>query len=171
MTDQPDVRPVGADEWELMAWLWQAYRSDLAPFVHGLPYADGRYAHGPLDGYPGPDRSGYLAWRPHPNTGTDAPVGFALVSLQDERWHMDAFWTAPTARRGGLGLSLASHVLERHAGPWAIAFQHHNAAAGGFWRRVATDVFGPEGAAWTEQQRPVPGRRGVPPDHWIETPI
>ena len=45
------IRPVGDDEWELIAWLWQAYRSDLASIVRGLPYADGRYAHGPLDGF------------------------------------------------------------------------------------------------------------------------
>jgi hypothetical protein len=65
------IRPVGDDEWELVAWLWQAYRSDLAPIVRGLPYAGGRYAHGPLDDHPGPDRAGYLAWQPHPNTGAD----------------------------------------------------------------------------------------------------
>jgi len=106
------IRPVGDDEWELVAWLWQAYRSDLAPIVRGLPYADGRYAHGPLDGYPGPDRAAYLAWQPHPNT-----------------------------------------------------------AAEGFWRRVATDQFGPEGEAWTEEERPVPGKPEVPPDHWIETAL
>ena len=139
------IRPVGSDEWELLAWLWQAYRSDLAPIVRGLPYADGRYAHGPLDGYPGPDRHGYLVWQPHPNTGSDAPVGFALVSRHDDRWHMDAFWTAPAARRDGLGLELAAHVVERHPGPWTIAFQHDNTAAEGFWRRVATELFGPEG--------------------------
>jgi predicted acetyltransferase len=139
------IRPVGDDEWELVAWLWQAYRSDLAPIVRGLPYADGRYAHGPLDGYPGPDRAAYLAWQPHPNTGSDAPVGFALVSRQETRWHMDAFWTAPVARRGGLGLELASYVIDRHPGPWAIAFQHDNAAAEGFWRRVGPRAVRPRG--------------------------
>jgi predicted acetyltransferase len=163
------IRQVGDDEWELVAWLWQAYRSDLAPIVQGLPYADGRYAHRPLDGYPGPDRAGYLARQPHPNTGSDAPVGFALVSHQDGRWHMDAFWTAPVARRGGLGLALASHVVAEHPGPWTIAYQNDNVAAGGFWRRVATELFGVEGEAWTEEQRPVPGKPEVPPDHWIES--
>ena len=167
-----ELRPVADDEWEVVAWLWQAYRSDLAPVVHGLPYADGRYAHGPLADYPADDRAGYLALQPHPNTGEDAPVGFALVSgLDGERRHMDAFWTAPAARRGGLGLSLAAYVVDRHPGPWAIAFQHDNTAAAGFWRRVAADVFGVEGAAWTEQRRPVPGKPEVPPDHWIETAL
>ena len=165
-----DIRPVAADEWDVVAWLWQAYRSDMAPIVDGLPYADGRYSHGPLDGYPAPDRIGYLARRPHPNTGAEAPVGFALVSgLGAERRFMDGFWTAPVARRGGLGLALASYVIEQHPGPWTIAFQDGNAAATGFWRRVAAERLGAEGAAWTEERRPVPGRPGVPPDHWIET--
>jgi hypothetical protein len=38
-----------------------------------------------------------------------------------------------------------------------------------FWRRVAADLFGPEGETWTEELRPVPGKPGVPPDHWIES--
>jgi predicted acetyltransferase len=164
------IRLVADDEWALVAWLWQAYRSDLAPIVHGLPYADGRYAHGPLDTYPAGDRLGYLALRPHPNTGADAPVGFALVSgIGGERRHMDAFWTAPAARRGGLGRQLAAYVVIEHPGPWTIAFQHDNAAAAGFWRRVAAEHFGAEGEGWTEEQRAVPGRPDVPADHWIES--
>jgi len=39
------IDPVADDEWPLVAWLWQAYRSDMAPIVTGLPYDDGRYAH------------------------------------------------------------------------------------------------------------------------------
>jgi predicted acetyltransferase len=38
---------------------------------------------------------------------------------------------------------LASYVVERHPGLWTIAFQHDNTAAEGFWRRVATEQFGP----------------------------
>jgi predicted acetyltransferase len=166
----PAIRSVGDDEWELVAWLWQAYRSDMAPIVRGLPYADGRYSHGPLDTYPAADRTGYVAWQPHPNTGTDAPVGFALVSgLDGPRRHMDAFWTAPVARRGGVGMRLASYVVAQHPGPWTIAFQADNEAARGFWRRLATEQLGPEGEAWTEERRPVPGKPDVPPDHWIES--
>lgn len=165
-----NIRPVADHEWAVVGWLFQAYRSDLAPVVHGLPYADGRYAHGPLDGYPAADRIGYLALGEHPNTGEDAPVAFALVSgLGSERRFMDAFWTAPAARRGGLGLALARHVVTAHPGAWTIAFQHENAEAVGFWRRVAAELFGAEGEGWTEDRRPVPGRPQVPPDHWIET--
>jgi predicted acetyltransferase len=82
---------------------------------------------------------------------------------------VDAFWTAPAARRGGLGLALASYVVTQHPGAWTIAFQDDNGAAADFWRRVATDLFGPEGEAWTEELRPVPGKPDVPPDHWIES--
>jgi hypothetical protein len=66
---------------------------------------------------------------------------------------------------------LASYVVERHPGLWTIAFQHDTTAAEGFWRRVATEQFGPEGEAWTEEERPVPGNPEVPPDHWIETAL
>ena len=86
---------------------------------------------------------------------------------------MDAFWTAPAARRGGLGLALASHVVAAHPGPWAIAFQHDNtrraAASGGGW---PTELFGPEGDGLDRgAMRPVPGKPEVPPDHWIETAL
>src|SRR5947209_19473520 len=81
------ISPVEDAQWEIVAWLWQAFRHDLAPIVRGLPYADGRYNRGPLAAFPSADGVGYLAWRPHPNTGEDAPIGFALVDglLADRR--------------------------------------------------------------------------------------
>lgn len=167
---RPDVavRPVKAGQWEVVAWLWQAFRHDLAGIVDGLPYSDGRYQAGPLQQLPSPDGAGYLAWRPHPNTGQDAPVGFALVTgLQHPRRSMLGFWIAPVVRREGLGRAFAGDVLRRHPGPWSIGFQHRNAQAGLFWRDVANRTFGPHG--WTEVQRPVPGLPDVPPDHFIET--
>ena len=143
------IRPVAADEWTMVAWLWQAFRSDLAPIVQGLPYADGRYAHGPLDAYPAQDRVGYLAWRPHPDTGAEAPVGFALVSgLDGERRHLDHFWTAPAARRGGLGLSLATYVVDRHPGPWrsrSSTTTPPRPASGGEWPRTSSAPRGRPG--------------------------
>ncbi|MGN6782092.1 MAG: GNAT family N-acetyltransferase [Marmoricola sp.] len=160
-----DVRPVGEDEWPVVAWLWQAYRTDMAPVVHGLPYSDGRFAHAPLDTYPAPDRAGWLLWSPHPNTGEPAPIGFALVSgLHAARRTVDGFWVASAVRRLGVGRAFALDVLRRYDGPWEIAFQHDNAGAGPFWRSVARAAWG-EG--WTEEQRPVPGRPDVPPDHWV----
>lgn len=152
----------------MVAWLWQLFRHDLALIVDGLPYADGRYQAAALVRFPSADTAGYLAWRPHPKTGEDAPVGFALVDgLLGARRSMVGFWTAPVVRRGGLGTALAVDVLTRHNGPWSIGFQHDNAAAGAFWRRVADTAFGRAG--WSEIQRPVPGLPDVPPDHFIES--
>lgn len=164
-----EVRPVADDEWDVVAWLWQLYRHDLATIVHELPYADGRYQHAWLDPLPDPDAAGYLAWTPHPNGG-EAPVGFAIVAgLTEPRRHILAFWTSPVLQRSGLGTRLALDAIGRHDGPWSIAFQCDNVGAGAFWRRVATAAFGTEGAAWVEEARPVPGKPDLPPDHWIET--
>ncbi len=164
------IRPVADDEWTVIAWLWQAFRQDLAPVVHGLPYDDGRYQTGPLRAYPSPDARGYLAWRPHPNTGRDSPIGFALVKgLVAGPRVLDAFWVAPAARREGVGRRLALDVLARHDGPWLIGFQHENAGAGAFWRSVARTAFGADG--WTERRQPVPGRVDAPADHVVESVV
>lgn len=161
------VRPVAADQWDVVAWLWQDFRHDLGTVVHGFPYADGRYQHALLDEHPRPDGAGYLAWQPHPRTGEDAPVGFALVSgLGAGRCGLDALFVVPAARRGGLGRRLALDVIGRHPGAWEVGFQHDNPAAAEFWRAVARDAWGD---AWVETEEPVPGKPDVPPDHWIRT--
>lgn len=161
------VRVVADDQWPIVGRLWQVFRHDLALIVHGLPYADGRYQARQLDGLPAPDVVGYLAWRAHPNTGEDAPIGFAVVDgLLGERRTMVGFWIAPVVRGEGVGRLLALDVLARHPGPWSIGFQHDNAAAGAFWRRVAEAVAGPGG--WSEVERAVPGRPDAPPDHFVE---
>ncbi len=163
-----DVRPVGDDEWEVVAWLWQCFRHDLAIIVSGLPYADGRYQTRGLPSRPSADVAGYLAWRPHPNTGQAAPIGFALVDgLTGDRRSLAALWVAPVVRREGVGRRLALDVIGRHPGPWAVAFQHDNVEAGEFWRRVADKAFGCD--AWREEERRVPGVPSAPPDHWIAT--
>lgn len=163
-----EVRPAGEDQWEVVAWLWQCFRHDLALTVSGLPYADGRYQARELSTYPSPDRTGYLAWRPHPRTGEDAPIGFALVDgLTGQRRSLAAFWVAPVVRREGVGMRLALDVIARHPGPWTVVFQHDNPQAGVFWRRVADAAFGR--GQWREELREVPGLPSAPPDHWIET--
>ena len=162
------VQAVGEDQWGIVAWLWQCFRQDLSPIVSGLPYADGRYQTGELAAFPTPDGAGYMAWRPHPNTGEDAPIGFALVDgLTSERRSLVALWVAPVVRRDGVGLQLALDVIARHPGPWVVAFQRENNSAGTFWRRVADAAFGTAG--WREDVRHIPGRPDLPPDHWIET--
>ena len=159
---------VADSEWSIVAWLWQAFREDLSPVVHGLPYADGRFGAAPLEGFPSDDGVGYLARSPHPNSGAPAPVAFALVSgLRGPSRSLAAFWVAPPLRRTGLGRALALAVLDRHPGPWQIGFQHDNRGAGAFWRRVADAAFGPGG--WAETEESVPGRPHVAPDHFIRT--
>ncbi|WP_052592653.1 GNAT family N-acetyltransferase [Luteipulveratus mongoliensis] len=156
------------DEWVVLSWLWQSYRHDLAPVVSGLPYADGRYQTRGLPVGATDDVAAYLTWRPHPNTGERAPIAFAVVDgLTGARRSIAGMWVAPAVRQDGTGMKLATTVIARHPGPWAIAFQHDNHAAGAFWRRVADAAFG--AGAWREEARAVPGHPDVPPDHWIET--
>lgn len=163
------IAGVSDGQWEIVAWLWQAFRHDLALIVNGLPYADGRYQAAELSQYPSASGAGYLAWRPHPKTGENAPVGFALIDgLHGSQRSIPGFWVAPAARRDGIGRTLAIDVLSRHPGPWSIGFQHDNLGAGVFWRTVAGIAFGAD--RWTEILRPVPGRPDVPPDHFIESP-
>ncbi|MEO3935196.1 GNAT family N-acetyltransferase [Dermatophilaceae bacterium Soc4.6] len=158
-----EVRPVADDEWEVVAWLWQCFRHDLALVVSGLPYADGRYQARGLPRGPSPEVVGYLAWRPHPKTGEAAPIGFALVDgITSERRSLAAMWVTPVVRREGVGRQMARAVIARHPGPWTVAFQHDNQAAGHFWRHLADEAFGP--GAWTETERPVPGVEGAPDD-------
>lgn len=163
-----DIRPVANDQWEIVAWLWQLFRHDLAGIVNGLPYGDGRYQAARLTEFPSPDVAGYLAWRAHPKTGEDAPVGFALVDgIANTQRSVVGFWVAPVVRREGVGRDLAVDVLSRHPGPWSIGFQNDNVKAAGFWRAVADVAFGP--GRWSETERPVPGLPDVPPDHFIES--
>lgn len=152
----------------MLAWLWQCFRHDLALTVSALPYPDGRYQAQDLPHAPGDDYAAYVAWRPHPKTGEPAPVGFAVVDgLKEQRRGLAALWVAPAARRDGLGQQLALDVIGRHPGPWSIAFQHDNATAGRFWRRVAELAFGSD--EWHEEERPVPHLPDVAPDHWIKS--
>ena len=162
------IEIVSDDQWDIVAWLWQAFRQDLALIVNGFPYADGRYQAAELRSYPSPDGAGYLAWRPHPKTGERAPVGFAVVrGLQGDRRSITGFWVTPAARRDGVGRALAAEVLSRHEGPWSIGFQQDNFGAGVFWRTVADETFG--AGRWTEAVHHVPGRPEVPPDHFVES--
>jgi hypothetical protein len=162
------IRPVLDNQWDIVAWMWQLFRHDLAPIVNGLPYADGRYQARQLERFPSPDGAGYLAWRAHPKTGEDATVAFTVIDgLGGDVRSVLAFWVAPVVRRDGVGRQLATDVLSRHSGPWSIGFQHDNVAAGAFWRDFA-DVFFGRGR-WSEHLRPAPGLLDAPPDRFIES--
>ena len=162
------VMPVADEQWTIVAWLWQSYRNDLATVVNGLPYSDGRYQAARLDELPSEDGLAYIAWRPHPKTGEDAPIGFAVINgLTGDRRSIEGFWVAPVVRREGVGTLFAQQILARHEGPWTFAFQQENVTAAVFWRNVANDVFGV--GKWFEVERPVPGIPMAPPDHFIES--
>jgi predicted acetyltransferase len=161
------IRPVTDDQWPVVAWLWQAFRHDLALIANGMPYADGRYQAAKLDTLPSPDGAGYLAWHRHPNTGDDAPVGFVVVTgLTGDRRSVLGFWVTPVVRRSGVGRELAITALTSHPGPWSIGFQHENSGAGRFWRAVADEAFGQ--GTWRQRRQPVPRGAGAPDDHIIE---
>lgn len=101
--DGVSVRPVSDDQLEIVAWLWQLFRHDLATIVGGLPHADGRYQARPLQAFPSSDGAGYLAWRAHPKAVVDAPVGFAIVDgLQGDRRSVVGLWVAPVVRGSGI---------------------------------------------------------------------
>ena len=160
------MHPVADEQWSVLAWLWQSFKSDLAPIVGALPYSDGRYNATGLPTGPDPDVAAYLAWDVHPNTGGPAPIGFAVVEgLGRPARLMAALWVAPVARRHGAGTELALEVIARHRDPWQIPFQHDNTSAAAFWRVVADRAFGPD--TWTEERRQIPGKPHAPADHWI----
>ena len=162
------VRPVLDGQWSIVAWLWQSYRHDLAIIVRGMPYSNGRYQAALLDEFPSADGAAYIAWRPHPKSGEEAPIGFAIVrGLTGDRRSIEGFWVTPVVRREGVGTQFARQIMARHEGPWTIAFQLDNSAAGIFWRNVADAVFGP--GRWSERERPVLGLPTLPPDHFIES--
>jgi predicted acetyltransferase len=119
-----------------------------------------------LDELPSDDGVAYIAWRTHPKSGEDAPIGFAAIKGRvGSRRSIEAFWVTPVARSEGVGALLAQTILSQYDGPWTIAFQHDNAGAGIFWRKVANKVFGL--GQWLEEERPVPGLPTAPPDHFI----
>lgn len=160
------MHPVADDQWPVLAWLWQSFKSDLAPIVGALPYSDGRYNAAGLPSGPDPDVAAYMAWDVHPNTGGLAPVGFAVVEgLGRPARLMAALWVAPVARRRGAGVELALDVIASHRSQWQIPFQHDNTSAIAFWRVVAQRAFGPD--KWTEERRQVPDKPHAPADHWI----
>ncbi|MEZ0163589.1 GNAT family N-acetyltransferase [Kineococcus sp. LSe6-4] len=157
-----DVRPATAGDLPALAWLWQCFRHDLAALTGALPYADGRYQTAGMPTAPQDVHGAVLAWRPHPRTGRDAPVGFAVAEASSGAHELTALWVAVGARRDGVGRALAVTVLRSRPGPWRVGFQHANAGAGTFWRTVAGEVFGP--GRWREERVPAPHG---PDDHLL----
>ncbi len=80
---------------------------------------------------------------------------------------MQAFFVVPAARRGGLGRWFAPRRGAAPSRRVEVPFQHETRRRG-VWRRVAADLWG---GAWVETEEPVPGKPGIPPDHWIRSTL
>jgi predicted acetyltransferase len=140
--------------------LWQLYRHDLSEFRGYMPDSEGLYQPGRLPTFfEDPDRCGYLIY------SDQVPAGFAFIrGLTNEQKVVGEFFVVRAARRQRVGYEAAMALLRLHPGRWAIPFQEENQAAARFWRRVAADATG---AACEEEERPVPGKPGIPPDTWL----
>jgi len=140
--------------------LWQLYRHDLSEFRGSVPDSEGLYKPGRLPTFfEDPDRCGYLIY------SDQAPAGFGLIrGLTEEQKVMGGFFVVRAVRRQRVGHEAAMSLLRLHPGRWAIPFQEENQGAARFWRRVAADATG---AACKEEERPVPGKPGIPPDTWL----
>jgi predicted acetyltransferase len=154
------VRRATAADRPLLERLWLLFRHDMSEFSGTLPHPDGTYRSERLD-----TALEDADWAPYLISSGGHPIGLAFVrSLSGPTRVLNSFFLVRGARRGGIGLRAAVHVIGLHPGPWEIAFQDANTAAVRLWRRVAAEVAGD---AWTEQRRPVPGRPDLPPDVWI----
>ena len=140
--------------------LWLMFRHDLSEWRGTLPSPDGTFSSDRLQVALTDDD-----WAPYLLTSGEHPVGLAFVrALTGPARVLNTFFVVRGVRRTGIGLRAVREVVSKHPGPWEVPFQDNNAAAVGFWRRVATEIAGD---AWTEERRPVPGRPEVPPDVWI----
>ncbi|WUH88992.1 GNAT family N-acetyltransferase [Streptomyces sp. NBC_00433] len=143
-----------------MERLWLLFRHDMSEFTEAVPDPDGTFRSDRLDA-----AFTQADWAPYLLTSGDSPVGLAFVrALAGPTRVLNSFFVVRGIRRTGIGLRAVQEVLIKHPGPWEVAFQEDNAAAVGFWRRVAAEVAGD---AWTEERRPVPDRPDLPPDSWI----
>jgi predicted acetyltransferase len=140
--------------------LWQLYHHDLSEFRGSMPDSEGLYKPGRLPTFfEDPDRCGYLIY------SDQALAGFALIrGLTEEQKVVGEFFVVRAIRRQRVGYEAAMTLLRLHPGRWAIPFQEENQGAARFWRRVAADVAR---AACEEEERPVPGKPGIPPDTWL----
>jgi len=140
--------------------LWALFRHDMSEHSGALPDATGRFRQERLDA--AFDTPGWLAYGLHLG---GSPVGLAIVRGVDaDERVLSSFFLVRGARRAGLGLVAARHIIAQHPGAWAVAFQDANTGAARFWRRVATDAAG---AAWTQTHAQVPDRPDLAPDTWI----
>ncbi|MYT27541.1 MULTISPECIES: GNAT family N-acetyltransferase [unclassified Streptomyces] len=152
---EEDLRPV-------VERLAQVERHDLSEFRGYTPGPDGLFAFDQLPRFF--SESGRRAYLIHYGTTL---AGFALTyTLADGAASIYSFFIVGALRRRGVGSLAAQELLRLRPGPWAICFQEANKGAARFWRHVAAATGG---AAWREEQRPVPPPfpRDMPPDTWL----
>jgi predicted acetyltransferase len=157
------LRPVNDSDREVLDRLFQLYQHDLSEFRGTWPDAGGRYPSSRLGQWLElPDTVAYLI------VAGDQLGGFAVVRSHEQGGRsMGEFFVVRGARRGGIGAAAARAVLERHPGPWHIAFQEANAGAARFWRRLVTQA----GRDVREERLPVPGKPHLPPDTWLRLTV
>jgi predicted acetyltransferase len=155
------VRRASAADRPMVERLWLMFRHDMSEFGGQLPNPDGTFrAERLVAAFAEQGWAGYVFGGPE-----NRPAGFAIVrGLDGPVYVLNSFFVVRSMRRAGVGLQAVSAIAAEHPGRWEVAFQDANAAAAGFWRRVATELGGSD---WTEERRAVPGRPGLPPDVWI----
>ncbi|MFE3907716.1 GNAT family N-acetyltransferase [Streptomyces sp. NPDC059153] len=159
MTDV-SARLADATDQPILEHLWLLFQHDMSEFSGALPNPDGTFRSDRLQA-----AFTQADWAPYLLTSGTSPVGLAFVrNLTAPTRVLSSFFVVRGARGTGIGLRAVQKVVAKHPGPWEVAFQEGNAAAVGFWRRVATEIAGD---AWAEERRPVPGRPDLPPDTWI----
>jgi predicted acetyltransferase len=154
------VRLAAAADRAVLERLWLMCCHDMTEFGGQLPDPDGTFQSRTI-------RTALAdpGWIPYLLTLRGRPAGLALVEVLSGPTHvLSAFFVVRGVRRSGVGLRAVRQVVARHPGPWEVAFQDGNPAAGCFWRRVAAEVAGD---AWVEERRPVADRPEAPPDVWI----
>lgn len=140
--------------------LWLMFRHDLSEFRGVLPNPDGTFrSERLLAAFHDPD------WMAYVLTADENPVGLAVIrGLTSRSRVLSGFFVVRGARRTGVGLRAVRELIGRHPGHWEIPFQDDNAAAVGFWRRVASDTAP---GKWTEDRHRAPGKPDLPRDVWI----
>ena len=130
----PDCRLAAADDFVAVGRMLELYQYELSDIWDQDLDARGEYGY-KLDRHVLAER--FFA---HVVLVEGRYAGFALVApaivTQTDGYWMEQFFILKKYRRGGIGLALATHVLDCHPGPWEIGQMPGNVAARTFWRAI-----------------------------------